>query len=87
MHVILCRISEAVNSFEKGRGFPPHHLNLPLRDAEELAAVEWDQEDSTELADDLPEHEILVGRDAVEGVELFGAVIHVDPAATQISCS
>ncbi len=86
MHVILCKISEAVNAYEEGAGCPPHLLNLPLGDAEELAAVDCD-DDETELADDLPEHEPALGPESLEGIQLFGAVIHVDPAASQISCS
>ncbi len=86
MHVILCKISEAVNSFEQGAGCPPHRLILPIGDAEELAAVDCDDDD-TELADDLPEHESALGPEMLEGIQIFGAVIHVDPTARQISCS
>jgi hypothetical protein len=86
MHVILCKISQVLSSFEQGAGCPPHRLNLPLVDAQDLATLDCD-DDQTALADDLPEHEIPLGPDTLEGIQLFGAVIHVDPTATQISCS
>jgi hypothetical protein len=89
MKAILSKIANVLDAYELERGCRPRQINLPLHDAEDLAAIEScgeEGETPDDTVDDRDEQDTMLEAEALDGMEMFGATIHVDKAASVITC-